>query len=184
MTKLNKDEKRLETLAVETETNKKKLVSELKRSPIIQIACKKVGVGRSTYYKWRFEDNIFAKACDQAMEFGSALINDIVESKLISLAQNSNLEAMKFWLRHNHSKYSLISKHITPFSLVSFEPTVEELNNSKAVIARNLTHRVGKQILRHELRKDSIDTELGLMVEDEIRNLSVNEYLRDEEAES
>ncbi len=182
MTKLSKDEKRLETLAVETEANKKKLVSELKRSPIIQIACKKVGVGRSTYYKWRFQDNIFAKACDQAMEFGGALINDIVESKLISLAQNSNLEAMKFWLRHNHNKYSLISKNISPFSLSSHEPTIEEMNNSRAIVARNLAYKIGKKILQNELRKDSKDTELELMVEDEIKNLSVNEYFEDEDS--
>jgi hypothetical protein len=172
---------RLVTLDAETEVNKKKLVGELKRTPIVQVACKKLGVGRSTYYKWRHRDHLFAKACDQAMEFGQALINDIIESKLISMAQNGNLDAMKTWLRANHHKYTYVNRILNPFSLASVEPSIEEMQESKAIIARRQTYMIGKQVLKDELKLTSPDVEFGFMIKDEVDKSIINDYLDEDE---
>lgn len=86
--------------------NKQLLIDQLKRTPIIQIACEKAGVGRATYYRWRKEDEQFAKDADEALEEGSSLVNDMAESQLLSAIRDKNLGAIIFWLKHHHSSYA------------------------------------------------------------------------------
>ena len=81
------------------------MIVALKEMPIVQIACKKVGVGRTTYYRWR-ENKKFAKEADTAIAEGEAFITDMSESGLISLVRDRNFQALQLWLRHHHPKYS------------------------------------------------------------------------------
>ena len=81
------------------------IIVALKEMPIVQIACKKVGVGRTTYYRWR-ENKKFAKEADVAIAEGEAFITDMSESQLISLIRDRNFQALQLWLRHHHPKYS------------------------------------------------------------------------------
>jgi hypothetical protein len=89
----------------ETEKNKELLVEQLKRTPIIETACQKINVGRSTYYYWRLSDPEFAHAADQALKDGTLLVNDLAEATLISLIKERNLGATLFWLRSRHPDY-------------------------------------------------------------------------------
>jgi len=82
------------------------IIVALKEMPIVQVACKKIGVGRSTYYRWRAEDKKFAKEVDMAILEGEAFITDMSESGLISLIHDRNFQALQLWLRHHHPKYS------------------------------------------------------------------------------
>ena len=61
--------------------DKQALVDALKEMPIIQIACKRVGVSRATYYRWRKEDKEFLRLAEDAMEQGYAFVNDMSESQ-------------------------------------------------------------------------------------------------------
>ncbi len=47
---------------------KRILVEQLEKTPVVQIACEKTGVGRSTYYRWLKEDPEFSK--DSAAALG------------------------------------------------------------------------------------------------------------------
>lgn len=123
-----KEIKRLEKLAEDTEKNKKALVSQLRKTPIAQIACEKTGVGRSTYYKWRANDLIFARAADKAINSGRFFINDMAESKLIKLIQESNMPAISLWLRHNHPSYTSLGRIIKDFEILTETLSVEEKN--------------------------------------------------------
>ncbi len=80
------------------------LIAALKELPIVQIACKKVGIGRTTYYRWR-KNKEFAARADQALAEGEALITDMSESQLISLIHNGNFQAVQLWLKTHHPKY-------------------------------------------------------------------------------
>ena len=80
------------------------MIVALKEMPIVQVACKKVGVGRTTYYRWR-ENKKFAKEADAAIAEGEAFITDMSESQLISLIRDRNFQALQLWLRH-HPKYT------------------------------------------------------------------------------
>lgn len=85
---------------------KESLLEQLRRTPIVQIACEKVDIGRATYYRWRSEDKIFTELADAAIAEGSLFINDMAESQLISAIKDKNITAIIYWLRHHHPSYT------------------------------------------------------------------------------
>ena len=84
---------------------KKLFLDNLKKIPIIQVACEKAGVSRATVYRWRDKDKKFRKVLDEALSEGEALVNDMSESQLISLIKDKNFPAIRFWLNHRHEKF-------------------------------------------------------------------------------
>lgn len=85
--------------------DKKRLLAKLEKTPIIEAACKAVGLPRSTYYRWRKDDPEFAEECDEVIELSVGRINDLAESQLINAIKNQNMSAITFWLRHHHRSY-------------------------------------------------------------------------------
>jgi len=81
------------------------LIEQFKKTPIIQIACEKVGVGRATFYRWCQDDKTFTEEAHKALDEGKALINDMAESQLISSIKDNNFQAIAYWLKHNHPGY-------------------------------------------------------------------------------
>lgn len=88
------------------EKQKEILVGQLLKTPIIQIACEKLGISRSTFYRWKDEDDNFDKEIIKALIKGKSLINDMAESKLIAGIQGGNMTSIIFWLKNNHKSYS------------------------------------------------------------------------------
>jgi len=128
--KKNKTEKRLETLAVKTKQHKQAFLEQLPKYPVVQVACEKSGVGRSTYYAWR-KDKEFAKLADEAIKSGTYFINDMAESKLIQNIQSGNNTAIIFWLKNHHGSYNerIVHEH---------EHTLELEDEDKKAIAKAL----------------------------------------------
>ncbi len=85
---------------------KKLIVDQLRKIPIIQVACEKNGVARATYYRWVDEDVTFASETEEAIREGTAFINDMAESQLITLIKDQNYPAIAFWLRNRHKAYA------------------------------------------------------------------------------
>lgn len=85
---------------------KEALCEQLKKTPIIQLACEKTGLGRATYYRWRKDDKEFADEADEAIHEGVKLMNDMAESQLLSAIKDKNLTAIIFWLKHRHKSYT------------------------------------------------------------------------------
>jgi len=48
--------------------DKELLLEHLEKTPIVQIACEKSGIGRSTYYRWLQSDPLFAKKAKKALQ--------------------------------------------------------------------------------------------------------------------
>ncbi len=80
-------------------------LEHLRKVPIIQVACEKVGVSRNSVYRWKNEDVEFRKAMETALEEGEELINDMSESQLISMIRDKNWNAISFWLRKRSPKF-------------------------------------------------------------------------------
>ncbi len=80
-------------------------LEQIRKIPIIQVACEKVGVARSSIYRWRDEDKKFREALGEALAEGETLINEMSESQLISLIREKSWQAISFWLRKRSPKF-------------------------------------------------------------------------------
>lgn len=87
------------------DADKQRLLAQLEKTPIVEAACNQISLPRSTYYRWRKDDEDFAEACDQTIELSIGRINDLAESQLINAIKNQNMSAITFWLKHHHSRY-------------------------------------------------------------------------------
>jgi len=85
---------------------KDSIIQQLKEMPIIQLSCKKAGISRASYYRWRAESQKFAEEADVAIAEGEAIITDMSEHQLISLIRDRNFQALQLWLRSHHPKYN------------------------------------------------------------------------------
>lgn len=91
---------------MKTSLQKEKLLESLRENHIILVACRKLGIGKTTYYRWRKEDPAFASLADEAIQEGVELVNDAAESNIIVDIKNRDPDASKFWLKHRHPAYS------------------------------------------------------------------------------
>ena len=84
---------------------KNEFLDQLRKIPIIQVACEKVGVSRQSVYRWKEQDEEFAKEMEKALKEGEALVNDMSENQLLVLIKEKNWSAISFWLRHRNPKF-------------------------------------------------------------------------------
>lgn len=93
------------TIASRIQEEKKLLLEHLEKTPIVQIACEKSGVGRSTYYRWLEQDKKFARSAKQSLSKGVLIMNDLAESQLLKSVRDGNMTAIIFWLKSRHLSY-------------------------------------------------------------------------------
>jgi len=91
---------------MKSDKNKDLIIQQLRKTPIVQVSCEKVGIGRATFYRWKQEDQDFATKAEEALLEGSLLVNDVAESQLMSAIRDKNLTAIIFWLKHHHPHYA------------------------------------------------------------------------------
>lgn len=90
---------------MKTTQTKQLLIEQLRKTPIVQVACEKVGISRATFYRWK-DDKKFAKEAEQALLEGVELMNDLAESALLSGIKDRSPWAVIWWLRNRHEAYS------------------------------------------------------------------------------
>lgn len=91
---------------MKTNKSKQLLIEQLRKTPIILVACEKMSISRATFYRWFKEDENFKESAQEALGDGKNLINDMAESQLISSIKDKNFQAIAYWLKHNHPNYS------------------------------------------------------------------------------
>lgn len=147
--KLTKAEKKIED---EKEKLKKAVVKQLRKTPLVQYACERTGVGRSTYYKWRAEDFVFARAAERAIEAGRFFVNDLAESKLLGQIKNDALPAITFWLRHNHPKYAYNNHTINEHEVATVRPSLEEdkifSEEMSRIVSEQMVQPIGVELVK------------------------------------
>jgi len=108
--------------------DKQAMIEALKETPIIQVACKRAGIGRATYYRWKMEDGNFARECDTALREGIEFINDMSESQIIQLIKERKLPAINLWLKSNNPRYGGKTAYRPPiFTAADLSPEEEKL---------------------------------------------------------
>lgn len=81
------------------------LVEQLKKTPVVQIACEKTSIGRSTYYRWVENYPEFARKAHKAIKEGEGLVSDLAESQLLAAIRDGNLTAVIFYLKTHNPTY-------------------------------------------------------------------------------
>jgi hypothetical protein len=84
---------------------KKDLIEELKKKPVIEASCAKVGVGRTAFYDWKKKDPKFAKAVEMALDFGRDFVSDIAEMQLLNAIKAGDFRAVSLWLKTHKDEY-------------------------------------------------------------------------------
>ena len=120
--------KKLHTSVNQTRIKKQKFefLEELKKIPIIQIVCERLGIGRATFYRWKKEDSKFSSDIDLALQDGEYLVNDLAESQLINKIKENEMSAISLWLKTHHPKYGNKLEVSGNLNLKNTELTEEE----------------------------------------------------------
>ena len=97
---------------------KQLLIEEMRKTPVIEIVCKKNSVSRATYYRWQQEDKEFKRQSRDAIDYGIEFINDMSESQLITLNKEKKMPAIAMWLKHNHKRYGSKGREYIPIASI------------------------------------------------------------------
>jgi hypothetical protein len=109
-----------------------KFLEELRKVPIVQVACEKVGVSRNTVYRWLKEDKQFAKDFAEAETAGVEFVNDMSESQLLQLIKDRKFPAIRLWLTNHHKRFA--TKPLSERSGVDKELTDEQKDTIKQAL--------------------------------------------------
>lgn len=115
--------------------NKKReeFLVQLRKIPIVLVACEKSALSRNTVYRWRRESKTFAEEMEAALKEGEELVNDMSESQLLTMIKEKNWSAVSFWLKHRHDKYK------TKVEIENTTNTIQELNpEQKSLVEKAL----------------------------------------------
>ena len=115
---------------------KYEILQSLEKYPFLDAAARKIGIGRTTLYRWMHTDKKFKRKVELAMYEGRKKVNEVVEGSLIKTAQNGNVRAQMFYLRNQHPDYmykklqsSILSHHSSINYWVPNDPSIERKND-------------------------------------------------------
>jgi hypothetical protein len=128
------------TIELRQKKLKEAFLEQLKRTPTIETACQKVGVGRATVYRWRDQSNKFRDQIESALHEGRTFMSDIAENQLFSLIGEKKYEAIRLYLSTHNPRYS--NKLEVSGSVMSDTPLTKEQ----------------KKLIREALKLSSITT--------------------------
>ncbi len=94
------------TIKVRQTKLKQAMLEQLRRTPILEVACEKVGINRTTLYRWMKKSSSFSKEVEVATTEGRILVSEIAESQILSLIKNQKMDAIRFWLINNSPRYT------------------------------------------------------------------------------
>lgn len=146
-------EKIKRTIAVRIVRDKTALLEQLKKTPILQLACEKIGIARATAYRWKDADPEFAKALGAALLEGKLLVNDVAESQLMAAIRERNMTAIVFWLKHHHPSYTT-KVEITARIQENNELTPEQRALVEEALRRAALPSPDPTITKHERQAD------------------------------
>ncbi|HVU06651.1 MAG TPA: hypothetical protein VHE10_02590 [Candidatus Paceibacterota bacterium] len=137
------------SIAARQRKEKTFLLEKLRETPVIEVACKKAGISRATFYRWYHSDKRFKKMADEAGEYSRRFMNDMCESQIISLIRERKMPAISFWLSHNDPRY-MKAKEVKPHQTVD---PAKETTTIATENVRNFLIEGDKMITRWFMQK-------------------------------
>lgn len=109
----------------------KQLIKELEKNHLLQRACNKLGIARSSVYRWMQEDVELATKIKAAQSIGRRTMSDYVESKLLKNIEGGNQRSIEFWLKSNNDRYRSNDKALDR----QIQQLKEQVSESEAALA-------------------------------------------------
>ena len=128
----------------------KKFLEQLAKNPNISVACEKLNFSRQSVYRWRDDDSEFSEAMDKALCHGDDHINDLADSKLVSMINNGNFNAVKYRLDRCNPKY------MRP----KYDPVILDILKGRQMAERERQ--------AEEIRDKMSEKELGSLLQEEV----------------
>ena len=97
--------KKLSVAQMRIKKQKDDLIEQIKKNPVIQIACEKLDIGRASHYRWYADDEEYAKGVDSAIAEGVTFVAEFAESQLLNAVRNGDPWAVSMVLRAMHPRY-------------------------------------------------------------------------------
>lgn len=113
-------------------------LEQLRKVPIVLVACEKSGLSRNSVYRWRKEDEVFRKEMETALKEGEEFVNDMSESQLLTMIKDGEWAAISFWLRHRNPKFR------DKVEVITTSEQEEVLNSEQQKLVRNAMEFVSK----------------------------------------
>lgn len=130
---------------------KQKLLEEIERSGNVYLSCIKIGVDKSTFYRWKEQDKEFSKKAGEAIRTGRENNSDVAEHALMLKVKEKNMDAIKYILGHNSPRYKQ-NKSSNVVILHKKPPAEGEKNNTDFTgllwIQAKHRHFAGEEIKR------------------------------------
>ncbi len=83
----------------------KRFLETLSEVANVSYACKKHGISRQTYYRWRAREEYFAILADAAFLSGEEAVNDMAEMGALKKVEQGDWRAIQYWLSRRHPKF-------------------------------------------------------------------------------
>ncbi len=113
------------------------IIEQLKKTPVIETSCQKIGITRMTLSRWKKADPDFAKQIIDAIVEGRLLVNDLAEHQLIGAVKEQNMPAIVYWLKNHHQDYK------TRIQIDGSIKLIEELSPKQKELVRRAQQLVG-----------------------------------------
>lgn len=99
--------KRISLMEKRIASQKEKILEYLSDSGNVSFACKKAGIARKTFYRWKDDDYDFSEEVESAIEFGKSYINDLAHNQLVKKIQEGDPQLIRFQLASCHPDYRM-----------------------------------------------------------------------------
>lgn len=149
---------------------KEEFIVLIQKTPIVQIVCERIGIARSTYYRWLKEDSSFSTKVTLSEHEGRVYVNDAIESKLIQKAKDGDMTAIIYYLKNNHPRYCESWGGIHPDDITRIAEYIRNANGDTShdsefiasLFQKRIPHSAARLILksmRHieKVNKEAID---------------------------
>ena len=113
---------------------KKQIITALELSlGVVTVACKNVGIARTTFYEWYKTDEEFKKSVDSIEDIAL----DFAESQLHKQIKDGNVTATIFYLKTKGVKRGYVERqdhniHLQPFTHIEIEQKFDEYQEIKS----------------------------------------------------
>lgn len=128
---------------------KLRLLQELEKTGNVYYACAKVGIDKSTYYRWIQKDSKFKKQSKRVINMGRSNMVDIAEHALLLNVKDKKMDAIKYVLSHNSPRYKKSSESKVIMEHIVKKPDKE----NKDMLANTLAGILRDEHLEYEKQK-------------------------------